>query len=386
MNLMSIEQINIALADRLEEWLPHLIGGMQHKQEWIAGSTSEGWIGDSLQVRLVRKTGRPRGAWHHFATGKGGDPLGLYAYVRGVTMYEAVKWAKEYLGGHIPVETGEQRAKREARAKSEAKRAEEDQVKAASKGRWIFFQKSTPLSDDPAKFGPVEHYLTDRRKIPFAKLGHVPGCIRFCPDLWCEQLEANLPAMVAAIVNIKGEQVALHRTWLIEREDGWDRLRDFDAPKRNELGKPIGRDGLPFVGKRVMGSWMGGTIRLWAGNRMNEKTGEIKRGVGWPHVGHGSSIILCEGIETGLSLAVAMKHRRIVATIASAGFASVLLPEAFTDVTLALDRDDDNKVMKRVVANAVETLTAQRRVVRTVYPPEGVGDWNDFINRKGRAA
>lgn len=380
---MSIAAINTALNDRLEEWLPQLIGGQQHKKEWIAGSTSEGWIGDSLQVRLI---GAKRGAWYHHAAGKGGDALGLYAYVRGCSMYEAVKWAKEYLGGHVPVETGEQRARREARRKSEARKEEERQAKDASKGRWIFWQKSAPLTADPAGFGPVEKYLTERRRIPFHMLGHVPGCLRFCPDLWCEQLARNLPAMVAAIVNAKGEQIALHRTWLIERQDGWDRLREADAPKRTEIGKPIGLDGLPFDGKRVMGSWLGGTIRLWAGNRVDGKTGEVKRGLPWPRVAHGSSIILCEGIETGLSLAAAMKERRIVAVISSAGFASVILPECFSDVTLALDRDDDNKVMKRVVENAVETLTAQRRAVRTVYPPEGIDDWNDFINRRGRAA
>jgi hypothetical protein len=381
---MTIAAINVALNDRLEEWLPHLIGGQQFRKEWVAGSTAEGWVGDSLQVRL---SGAKRGQWFHHAAGKGGDALGLYAYVRGVTMYEAVKWAKEYLGGTVPVETGEQRAKREAKRKAEQKKDAERQEKDGAKARWIFWQKSTALSADPAKFGPVEKYLTERRRIPFAQLGHVPGCLRFCPDLWCEQWQKNLPAMVAAIVNAEGKQVALHRTWLWEREDGWDRCRDFDAPKRNELGKPIGLDGLPFDGKRVMGSWMGGTIRLWAGNRVDTKTGEVKRGVSWPRVPMGSRIILCEGIETGLSLAAAMPERRIVAAIASAGFGSVVLPEAFSDVTLALDRDDDNKVMKKVVANAVETLTAQQRTVRAIYPPEGIDDWNDFINRrKGKAA
>jgi hypothetical protein len=381
MSLMTIQAINTALSDRLEEWLPQLIGGQRYRKEWVAGSTSEGWVGDSLQVRLL---GPKRGAWYHHAAGKGGDALGLYAYVRGCTMYEAVKWAKDYLGGHVPVETGEQKARREARRRSEEKSEQERRTKDASKGKWIFWKKSEPLSLE--KPGPVEHYLMRRRRIDLARLGRMPGCLHYCPDLWCEQLDRNMPAMVAAIVNLKGEQVALHRTWLVEREDGWDRLRDFDAPKRTEIGKPIGLDGLPFVGKRVMGSWLGGTIRLWAGVRINKTTGEVKRGLPWPQVGHGSSIILCEGIETGLSLALAMPERRIVTTIGSAGFAAVELPDAFTDITLALDRDDDNQVMAKVVAGAVETLTAQGRRVRKVYPPDGIGDWNDFLIKKGKAA
>jgi hypothetical protein len=213
------------------------------------------------------------------------------------------------------------------------------------------------------------------------------------PELLNSQLSTpnapiKLPAMVTAIVNAQGEQIALHRTWLVQREEGddttWDRLRPEDAISRFSMATT---DRKELKGKKVLGSYRGGTIRLWAGNRTNVDTGEVKRGVSWPRLGPGSSIMLCEGIETGLALALAMPERRIVTTISVDGFADVDLPPVFTKVTIAADRDPENKSTAMAIERAKETHALAGRHVTVVYPPEGIDDWNTALKKiAGRAA
>ena len=58
--IASLDQVNEALADRLEDLLPELIGGRLVKGEWIAASTSAGGVGDSLSVQM---RGGTRGMW-----------------------------------------------------------------------------------------------------------------------------------------------------------------------------------------------------------------------------------------------------------------------------------------------------------------------------------
>ena len=323
----SLDQINEALADRIEDLCNELIGGRQSKGEWIAASTREGGIGDSLSVQL---RGSKRGKWYHHAAGVGGDPLGLINYARfnNNDMKRAFAWARDFIGGKIEPETEKNR-----------------------------------------------------------ELGHVPGCIRFHPGLYNSQFGQELPAMIAAVTNMEGEMIALHRTWLVEREDGtWDRLRPTDTGRYGQTS-----DGKELKGKKVLGGFRGGCIRLWSGYRIEKKTGEVKLGEQWPRVAAGSQITLCEGIETGLSLALAMKDRRIVATISIDGFADVMLPQCFSRVTIAADRDEKNERQKAATQAAIERAKAAHaaagRHLQIVYPPEGIDDWNTALKQVvGRVA
>lgn len=68
--------------------------GKRSGPEWKAGSAS-GDEGRSLSVRL---TGEKRGVWKDFASGEGGDLLDLWCATRGMSLAEAIKDAKAYLG------------------------------------------------------------------------------------------------------------------------------------------------------------------------------------------------------------------------------------------------------------------------------------------------
>jgi hypothetical protein len=373
--LISLDQINEALADRLEDLLPELIGGHAAKGEWIASSTRDGGLGDSLTVAL--RAGK-RGKWYHHAAGVGGDPLGLIAYARfNNDMKRAFAWARDFLGGKIEAETEKDRERRLQRM-ANARRKEERETRAnIGRARYWFFQLAQPLVSEDGDRSPAWHYLNNRLTGRLEQLGHLPGCLKFMPELVNYQLFDNkLPALVAGAVDVHGDQVALHQTWLVKRgatDDTWDRLRADDYGRT--------ADGKELKGKKFLGPFKGCTIRLWPGNRTHAETGEVKRGVGWPKLGPGSSIMLAEGIETGLSLALAMPERRIVCTGSIEGFVNVELPPCFSKVTIAADRDPDNKAAAGALERAKLAHAQAGRHCSVVYPPEGTDDWNTALKQ-----
>lgn len=379
--IASLDQVNEALADRLEDLLPELIGGRAYKGEWIAAHLADGGPGDSLTVAL---RGYKRGKWYHHAMGVGGDPLGLICYMRfgNTDMKGALAWARDFLGGKIEPETEKDRELRAQRLRAAERKQQREERTRRHEARGLFFFKAEPKWAAT----PAWHYLNNRLDGRLSKLGHLPGSIRYMPELINHQLGIPLPAMVASVVDIHGDMIAMHRTWLIKRgagDDSWDRLRAEDI---TDFGGRT-QDAKELKGKKVLGTFKGGSIRLWAGQRIHEDTGEVKRGQRWSELKGRHAIMLCEGIETGLSLALAMPERRIVTTIAIEGFANVELPPVFTNVTIAADRDPGNKAAAGAIERAKAAHTAAGRHLQVVYPPEGIDDWNTALKEVvGRVA
>lgn len=101
-------QISELLADQVESLVRELLpSGKREGHEWCAGDVSGG-VGKSLKVQLV---GERKGLWKDFASGEmGGDMLDLWAATRNLTLGEAIKQAKNYLGIREPqFETGARR-------------------------------------------------------------------------------------------------------------------------------------------------------------------------------------------------------------------------------------------------------------------------------------
>lgn len=85
------EMLALHAEDICRELLPR---GKKVGAEWCVGSIS-GEPGDSCRIHLA---GQKAGVWADFATGQKGDLLTLYSLCRGVTLGEAMRWAREYLG------------------------------------------------------------------------------------------------------------------------------------------------------------------------------------------------------------------------------------------------------------------------------------------------
>lgn len=92
---MNAAELAMRLNEAAETLAQYLLPqGKRAGAEWKAGSVS-GEPGQSLSVRL---TGVKRGVWRDFASGEGGDMLDLWAACRAMSMAEAIKDAKAYLG------------------------------------------------------------------------------------------------------------------------------------------------------------------------------------------------------------------------------------------------------------------------------------------------
>jgi phage/plasmid primase-like uncharacterized protein len=113
---------------------------------------------------------------------------------------------------------------------------------------------------------------------------------------------------------------------------------------------------------------------------VDAETGEVQRGLPWSKLEpRKHTIILAEGIETSLTLAVAMPERRIACVISVAGFAEVLLPPAFWHVTIAADRDPENKATANALDRAAQAIAASGRHGTIQYPPAPFDDWNSLL-------
>lgn len=97
MSQLTVRDISARLNLRVEEVVRYLMGGegKRQGQELRYGSV-DGEAGESFGVHL---TGHKLGVWSDFSTGEtGGDLLDLWCSVRKVSLPEAMKQAKQYLG------------------------------------------------------------------------------------------------------------------------------------------------------------------------------------------------------------------------------------------------------------------------------------------------
>lgn len=167
----------------------------------------------------------------------------------------------------------------------------------------------------------------------------LPASLRFHPKCW-HPTGVRLPAMVALVEG--APRLAVHRTYL--RPDG--------------MGKAaIEPD------KAMLGAVAGGAVRLTDG---------------------GESLVVCEGIETGLSLASGLLRRpaTIWAALSTGGMKRLHLPDIPARLTVATDGDEAG----RLAGNNLALRAAARGWKASLLPAPDGRDWNDVLCMKGAAA
>lgn len=92
---MNAAELSQLLADNAQTVAEHLLpNGKKAGKEWRAGSV-HGEEGKSLSLCI---SGTKRGTWKDFAGGKGGDLIDLWMVVRGLSLPDAMKEAKDFMG------------------------------------------------------------------------------------------------------------------------------------------------------------------------------------------------------------------------------------------------------------------------------------------------
>ena len=328
----------------MRELLPH---GRQDGQEWRVGGV-DGQAGDSCAVHLG---GQKSGVWSNFATGETGDALDLVAAVlyRG-DKRAAYAWACAWLG---LARLGDKAAPAPQRAFV----AEHAAPAAAPPPDYRKAALALYLGAAPSIAGTPADFYLQARGINLAQLGRQPRALRYHAACYCREAGAKLPALVAAVSNEAGEHVATHRTWL-ERVGGrWCKAR---------LREP----------KMTLGRLHGGSIHLWRG-ASNKPLREAVPG---------ETVVVGEGIETCLSVALACPSLRVVCAVSMANTGSLALPEQIGVVLLLADNDGVRRLVaegredaaRQGLGRAVRHFHAAGHVVRLARSPWGK-DFNDAL-------
>jgi Toprim domain len=214
---------------------------------------------------------------------------------------------------------GIMRADADARHKAGSKRASDDlRREAQAKAIW---GEAVPVAGTLA-----ETYLVGR-----GISCTLPDSLRFHPAGW-HATGNRLPMLVA---RVDGESFAVHRTYL--RADGRGKA-ELDPPKA------------------MLGPCAGGAVRLSDG---------------------AGPLVVCEGIETGLSLLSGLLSAPAVvrAALSTSGMRGLILPPVPGRLTIASDGDAAGREAAYALASRAEGLGWR---VSLLPAPDG-RDWNDIL-------
>ena len=172
----------------------------------------------------------------------------------------------------------------------------------------------------------------------------LPATLRFAPACW-HASGTRLPAVVARVEG--SAAFAIHRTYL--RADG------------------LGKDGAGKADvtptKAMLGAVRGGAVRLAEGP---------------------GPLVVCEGIETGLSLASGLLRApgAVWAALSASGLRGLRLAQAPGRLTVAQDGDEAGRSAALALAARAHALGW---AVSLLEPPNGC-DWNDVLQGKAAVA
>jgi hypothetical protein len=332
---------NQALTERLEALIATLLPGARRDGRWARCGDLSGAPGGSLAIEIA---GRRRGRWKDFAADEEhGDPLDLVrlAPATGCSgdLDRAMRWAGDWL--RLPP-----REVPPALRHAERRPPTAEETRSYMRRIW---REAQPIVGTLAW-----HYLTKTRGIAgLEALGPLPA-LRFHPALKNAQLQARVPALVAAIADADGHFAALHRTYLTRRQGAV-----VKAPVPDELGGA----------KRSIGYYRGGCVPLWRG----------KTGRPWRDPAPGEALGIAEGIEDGLTLAVHKPVLRVVVAVSLSNMSVMTLPAAIGDVFIAAQNDPAGSPAARTLERAVAHFRNDlKRRVFVLRPPQGTKDINDL--------
>ncbi len=354
-HLIPVGQIASMLADRIDSLARELFPrGRKDGHEWRVGSLA-GEPGQSLGIHLSQD--KP-GVWRDFSAGKGGDALDLVAQARfGGNMTEAIKWAKGWLGLD-GTDWQSLKTTRASVAQSEERQrqAEDEAKKKRDRALAIWLDGKSGIA-----FTPAGLYLQGRG-LDLQKLPGSPNALRFHEALWCEEVRGKYPAMVAIINSLEtGQPIAVHRTWLQALPGGHVVKAPVNAPKK------------------VLGAMRGGVISLWKGVTVDPETGELKKNKSLSDVKVPVWVNLTEGIEDGLTIALAMPEARVMAGVSIGNMKALRWPAQVGGLVLWRQNDEPGSPADIAFQDMVKNVQAQGKRVKIPTMPQGVKDPNELV-------
>ncbi|MCT9000250.1 DUF7146 domain-containing protein [Chelativorans intermedius] len=300
----------------------YLSNGRRQGRYWIVGD-ARNTPGRSLYVRLTGPTHGPgaAGKWADAATGEHGDLLDLIAATQHLhTFCETLDEARRFLSLPRP----------------EPQRRERQSVPAGSpEAARRLFAMGRPVGGTLA-----ERYLHRRG---LARLGDAPA-LRFHPHCyyWREDQPKEAPpetwpALLAKVTDGHGNLTGVHRTWL---DPATARKAPLDPPRK------------------AMGNLLGHGVRIGAATDI---------------------LAAGEGLESTLSLRMALPDLSVIAALSANHLAALILPAGLRRLYIAADADEAgamaaDKLTERADAVDIETIRLS---------PLG-DDFNEDLRKLGR--
>lgn len=361
------DEVKELLKTRIEDLCLKLLpDGRRENRLWVSyNPVTQDYDRSSPELK-VALTG-DRGAWKDWRSGDKGDVLKLISYVYGHTTFtETMRWARDWLG--LNALTREERARLEREAKKS--RAESDR-RAEEARLWKIrhaeekFLTGLALGARSAAEAHGRAYFAGRL-CPIEDIQHLDQqTFRFhhAAEYWtlAEYREQNgrrmkvkagpeFPAVMTAMRAPTGQLTACHCTFL-------DPLKPAKAAIP---GKPS---------KLIFGEAKGAVIRLTHGPEGEPP--ETAR--------HAHPLILCEGIETGLSLALACPEARVWAGGSLSNMANApVWMDCVGAVVLARDNNDGNAQAEKQLMQVLAALEASGKPISVMASTVG-DDFNDLM-------
>lgn len=323
--------------------------------------------------------GGSAGAWRDEATGEKGDVLRLIEKAKGLSFRDTMKWARDWVG----LERLDDAAIKQARAYVEL-RQRDDAAREADlleRNRGRAFAQWLKASDKIAGT-PVETYLATRG-IGLGRLARPPSALRFAMRRHIETGH-TLPAMLALmtgpfLVAPSDAHVLAEPSSAADASGACIRQSSKVPPESIPYAVHCtflaldGRGKAPVTPVRKMWpSYAGAAIRLARGETgLNPREAE-KQGLL-------DTLCLCEGVEDGLSIALACPELRVWAVGALGNLGKIRIPACSDRVIVAADNDWGKPGAQKQLDAAVAALSAQGRPVSVARSHIGK-DANDALN------
>lgn len=308
---------------------------------------------------VVWLTGARRGAWKDFVSGDAGDAIdlvafGLQGHVDAETRMAAVEWIEDRFGLKTMDKARRDQLAAEARSKQVAAEATDQKRRKSSidRARKFFYACHPTVTGTPAAV-----YLASRN-VPVETVPNLARSLRYRRDCeyWLQGTRPRHPSMIAAMVDVRGKIGACHYTFL--KPDGSDKAGLVPD------GQSKAKDKMMFP------ETAGLVIRLTNGPSGLSAEEAIAQGV--------TGICgLVEGIEDGLSAAIAAPELRMWSCGSLSGFRTVPDHAAVSGWIVFKDNDWGKRQAQEQFDLAIARLKSFGKPVEIVSMP---ADWGKDVN------
>jgi phage/plasmid primase-like uncharacterized protein len=297
---------------------------------------------------VVTLKGDSRGLWYDFVEGKGGSPIQAIMRESGVEFLDALKICSEIAGINnydykmLPVKS----APAQNQSKNSSNLKNKTQIVKSIWGASIDLKGTL-----------AERYLKEHRGIELDNLD-----ARFLPkgathiDLKEGEIinrVNKIPAIVYAARDSKGDLTGLQQIYLDQKTGG--KNPQMQQAKMVKLSKGV------ITGSAVL----------------------VQKGM------RGSPLYIAEGFETAGSIAMAVSHATVIASLGIDNMRNlddIIKKYQSKNVIIAADNDGENANTHKKISTIIDSYKDKGIDVKAIYPEILEGkktDWNDVLLKKG---